>query len=344
MMRLPTWMWCIVTAGLASVAGSPARAVECELDRPIVFAGMDWQSNAFHTAVAQVITQHAFGCDSDILPGTTIPLLQGVAQGDIDVVMEVWKDNVTEVWNRALRRRQVVELGTNFPDAVQGWYVPRYLVMGDTAVAPGLTSVDDLPQYKQLFTDPEEPDKGRFYNCIAGWNCEVVNSAKLKAYGLEAHYTNFRPGTGAALAAAIASSYRREQPILTYYWGPTWVLGKYDMVMLEEPAYDEAVFMALATERNPTRATAYPVVEVAVGANRRFAETAPNLVTFLSAYKTDAAMVSDALAYMQETEGSAEDAALNFLQTRADVWRTWLTSSQAEAVSAFVQSVVEQNQ
>lgn len=307
-------------------------ALACDVDRPVVFAGMDWQSNAFHTAVAQKVLEAGYNCKTDVLPGTTIPLLQGVAQGDIDVVMEVWKDNVTEVWNRGLRRGQVVELGTNFPDAVQGWYVPRYLVEGSDAVAPGLKAVSDLPAYKALFVDPEEPQKGRFYNCIAGWNCEVINSAKLKAYGLDDYFTNFRPGTGAALAAAIASAFIREKPIVTYYWGPTWVLGKYDMVMLDEPPYEAEVFTALATSDYPVRATAYPVVEVVIGANRRFAEQAPTIIAFLKRYETDAALVSDALAYMEETAGTAEDAANNFLNTRFDLWSSWVDESTASRI------------
>ncbi|MEQ9112309.1 MAG: ABC transporter substrate-binding protein [Rhodospirillaceae bacterium] len=309
-------------------------AAACELNRPIVFAGMDWQSNAFHTAVAQFILEEGYGCETEVLPGTTIPLLQGVAQGDIDIVMEVWKDNVTEVWNRGLRRRQVIEVGINFPDAVQGWYVPRYLVSGENAPAPGLKDVSDLPNFKALFSDPEEPGKGRFYNCIAGWNCEVINSAKLKAYDLEDHYTNFRPGTGAALAAAIASAYLRQQPILTYYWGPTWVLGKYDMVQLSEPDYDAEVFTALATDAQPTQATAYPVVEVAIGANRRFSESAPNVIAFLERYETDSALVSEALAYMEETGGRAGDAAEHFLRTRSGVWSEWVDAARKAKIDA----------
>ena len=319
----------LIVLTMVIAAGS---ALACDVGRPVVFAGMDWQSNAFHTAVAQKVLEAGYNCKTDVLPGTTIPLLQGVAQGDIDVVMEVWKDNVTEVWNRGLRRRQVVELGTNFPDAVQGWYVPRYLVEGSDAVAPGLKAVSDLPAYKALFVDPEEPQKGRFYNCIAGWNCEVINSAKLKAYGLDDYFTNFRPGTGAALAAAIASAFIREKPIVTYYWGPTWVLGKYDMVMLDEPLYETEVFTALATSDYPVRATAYPVVEVVIGANRRFAEQAPTIIAFLKRYETDAALVSGALAYMEETAGTAEDAADHFLSTRFDLWSSWVDEPTASRI------------
>ena len=324
----------ILLSLLAVTIAQPASA--CELDRPIVFAGLDWPSNAWHTAIAQKILEAGYGCKTEVLPGTTIPLLQGVAQGNIDIVMEVWKDNVTEVWNRSMRRRQVVEVGTNFPDAVQGWYVPRYLVEGPDALAPDLKAVSDLPANKMLFKDPEEPDKGRFYNCIAGWNCEVINTAKLKAYGLDPHFTNFRPGTGAALASAVASAFIRRQPILTYYWSPTWLLGKYDMVMLEEPPYLPEIFQALSVTVAPTRATAYPVVQVVIGANRRFSELAPTIVAFLELYSTDANLVSEALAYMEETGQTADASARYFLETREEVWTPWVDESVAERIKQFL--------
>ncbi|MCB2777032.1 ABC transporter substrate-binding protein, partial [Listeria monocytogenes] len=74
--------------------------------------------------------------------------------------------------------------------ATEGWWVPEYLVKGDPqrgieAKAPELRSVADLPRDKALFREPEEPAKGRFYNCPTGWTCESVNSQKLKAYRLQ---------------------------------------------------------------------------------------------------------------------------------------------------------------
>lgn len=38
----------------------------------------------------------------------------------------------------------------------------------------------------------------------------------LKEYGLENTFTNFRPDTGAALDAAVLSSYKRGEPVLFY--------------------------------------------------------------------------------------------------------------------------------
>jgi glycine betaine/proline transport system substrate-binding protein len=133
---------------------------------------------------------------------------------------------------------KVVGVGAPIIGATEGWYVPRYVVEGDTKrnlipKAPDLKKITDLTQYAGLFKDQEEPKKGRFYNCPAGWTCELENSEMLKTYGLEASYTNFRPGTGPALDAAVLSSYKRGEPILFYYWSPTPLMGQVDLVKLE---------------------------------------------------------------------------------------------------------------
>lgn len=313
-----------------------AAAPKCEVDRPVVFAGLDWDSNAFHNAVARFILAHGYGCGSEEIPGSTLPLLAGMTRGDIDVTMEIWADNFPEAWAAAVKDGKAVELGVNFPDAVQGWFVPRYLVEGPGAPAPGLKSVADLPKYKDLFRDPEEPDKGRFYNGIAGWGAEVVSTKKLKAYKLERDFTNFRPGTGAALASAIASAYKRKKPILYYYWGPTWVMGMYDGVMLEEPAYDRKIWDEMAKSRDPERAVAFPPMKVYVAANAQFARKAPKIAAFLSKYRTSNAMVSKALVTMREAGGSnsADVAARRFLETRKDVWSQWVPADVAQRVEA----------
>ncbi len=316
-----------------------ALAQACELDRPVVFAGLDWDSNRIHTAIAGHILEHGYGCKTDTIPGSTIPMITGLTRGDLDVIMEVWRDNIPEAWAKALARDAVVELGVNFPDANQGWFVPRYLVEGDAergieAKAPDLKSVADLSRYKALFRDPEEPDKGRFYNCIAGWQCEVINTRKLKIYGLEAHYTNFRPGTGDALAAAIASAYKRGKPVLAYYWGPTWVLGVYDMIMLEEPPYNEKDWLELKEQNNPRVATAYPTVEVFVGVNKAFHDRAPALIAFLDKYQTSNALISELLGYMEAHKADEAEAAIHFLKTRPAIWTEWVPDTIRERVEA----------
>ncbi|MGX1307419.1 glycine betaine/proline transport system substrate-binding protein [Amorphus suaedae] len=316
------------------------RAVPvCEVDRPIVMAALDWDSSAFHNAVASFILEKGYGCQTSYVEGSTIPLLSRMARGQIDVTMEMWSSNVEEAWKQAVGRGAVRSLGVNFPDATQAWFVPKYLVEGDDAPAKGLKSVADLPRYKDLFADPDAPGKGRFYNCILGWGCEVINTKKLFAYGLTDSYTNYRPGTGAALASTIETDIQNKKPIVFYYWGPTWLLGKVgdQIVELEEPAYDEAIWTKLLEAPNPadvTQATAYPLVAVYKAVNTGFAETAPGIIEFLSRYETTNAMVSKALAYMQDNNATADEAAVHFLKENPDVWSPWVPAEVADTVKA----------
>lgn len=320
----------------ASFAPLPAAAADdaCELDRPVMFAGLDYQSAAFHTAIAKFITENGYGCAVDDLPGSVIPLINGVARGDVDVIMEIWTANPAQAWVDAEKRGEVVALGTTFPDAQEGWFVPSYLVDGDDAPIPSLKRVEDLPEYADTFQDPEEPSKGRFYNCPAGWQCEVVNSKKLIAYGLSDSYTNFRPGTGTALAAAVEAAYLRKKPILFYYWTPTALMGEYAFEKLEEPEFNQKIWDDMLASDDPDSATAYPVSKVIIGANKAFSEAAPNLTAFLKAYTTTSQLTSEALAGMEKNGTSADEAAKGFLKSHEDIWTKWVPEPVAAKVKA----------
>ncbi|WP_412776421.1 ABC transporter substrate-binding protein [Thalassospira lucentensis] len=342
MNTLPTGAAMLMAAGLAFTTfatTAQAQDASCEIDRPVMFAGLNYDSALFHNAVARFIIEKGYGCKTDALPGDVIPLLTGAGKGDVDVVMEIWRDNVADAWKKAEAAGNVSQIGVNFDDAVEGWFVPRYVIEGDAErgiepMAPDLKSVNDLPKYTDLFADAEEPGKGRFYNCPSGWVCEKVNSGKLAAYGLDDSFTNFRPGTGAALSAAIASAHKRGKPALYYYWGPTWVMGLYDSYRLEEPAYDKEIFDALKTDATPTKATAYPQSTVTVGVNNDFKEAAPNLITFLTNYETSNALVSEMLAYMQENDEKPDGAARYFLKQKPDIWKSWVPESVAQKVES----------
>ncbi|CAH1679047.1 ABC transporter substrate-binding protein [Hyphomicrobiales bacterium] len=321
-------------AALALGLGLGAPAIACELDRPLKMAGLDYDSAAFHTAVASAIAERGFGCKVERVPGAIAPLVNGLARGDVDIVMEIWMANPVDAWAKAAEAGKVEPLGTTFPDASEGWFVPRYLVLGPDAKAPELKSVQDLKRYKALFADPEEPGKGRFYNCVAGWVCEGINTKKLAVYGLSEDFTNTRGGSGEALVAAIEAALKRKRPVLFYYWGPSWLLGAYDLVKLDEPPFDAGIWAELKASDNPTRATAYPASKVVIGANVELAKKAPQLATFFRNYGTTSDMTSKMLAEAREKGIAPEAQAVAFLRTQPDIWRKWLPADVATKVAS----------
>lgn len=322
------------TATLLLGLGLAAPVLSCELDRPLKIAGLDYDSAAFHTAVARAVVEKGFGCKVERVPGVVAPLVNGLARGDVDVIMEIWLANPVEAWTRAEASGKVIPLGTTFPDANEGWYVPRYLVEGADAKAKDLKTVADLKRHKALFPDREEPGKGRFYNCVAGWVCEGINTKKLTAYGLADDYNNVRGGSGEALVAAIEASLKRRQPVLFYYWSPSWLIGAYDLVKLGEPAFDPAIWAELKASDKPTRATAYPVSKVVIGANLAFTQSAPQLTSFFRNYGISSALTSQMLGEARKAGITPEEQALRFLKDRPDDWRHWVTAEVAAKVQA----------
>jgi len=231
-----------VFALLGALAG-PATAAK----KAVRFADLSWDSAQVHNRIAGFIIKHGYGRDTEYIIGETALLMTGLMRGDVDVNMESWTENIQEVYDKATKSGKVIDLGPNYPDSWQGWLVPTFVIKGDAKrgikpMAPGLKSVYDLPKYWKVFKDPEVPTKGRFYNSIPGWLCTKINSKKLKAYGLDKYYTDFLPGSDAALAGSMVAAIKRGKPWVGYYWAPTWILGKLDMTPLEEPPFDKKVW------------------------------------------------------------------------------------------------------
>ncbi|MDH2433232.1 ABC transporter substrate-binding protein [Pokkaliibacter sp. MBI-7] len=333
------------SAGLLALAAGYATqaAAACEVDKTIHITGMSWSSNLFMAELARDILEKGYDCKAERIPGETIAMLTALIRGDADLMPEMWMNTMQDLWEKGKQQDKVEAFGDTYDQGgvdAEAWYVPRYVVEGDEkrgikAMAPDLKSVSDLPKYKALFKDPEEPEKGRFYNCPTGWNCEVVNSNKLVGYGLDSSFSNFRPGTGAALKAAIATNYKRGKPIVFYYWGPTDVLGKYDLVRLQEPAYDKAVFdQLIKPDSKPDKATAYPKSIILKAANKEFAQQAPQIMAFWQKFNLSNDEINKVLATMDNNNVEAEDAATQFLKEHPEQWSQWVPAGVAAKIKA----------
>lgn len=301
-------------------------------NKEIAFADAGWDSIKFHNAVAGIIAEEIYGYSWREVPGSTTVLHEGLLKGEIDVHMEVWTDNLA-TYDDDLAEGKLKELSINFDDNYQGVYVPRYVIEGDTErgikpLAPDLKYVWDLKDYPEVFPDDENEGMGRIYGAIPGWEVDEILHKKYLHYGLDDNFIYFRPGSDAALATAITSAYDKGEPIAAYYWEPTWLLGMYDMVLLEDEPFDEETYIEGETE--------LPAVKVTVAASNDFAEDNPEILEFLSNYKTSSQLTSEALAHMQETGDDYIETAKWFLRENEELLDEWLDSEDAETMKNYL--------
>ncbi len=329
----------IALAAISLIGGvAPANA-----KKTIIFADLGWDSVQVHNRVAGMIIEKGLGYPIKFVQGETVMLNTALIQargGEApNVNMETWTENWQELYDQGLAKGKdpntnqgFIHLGANFPNSVQGWYVPRYVVEGDKKrgikpMAPNLKSVSDLPNYWKLFKDPEDPTKGRFHSCIPGWSCALVNEKKFDVYGIEKYYNIMQPGSGPALAASMETAYKRGKPWLGYYWAPTWVLGKLDMLLLEEPKFDQKIW-------DTTKACEYPAVKCDIIVHKSLPKEAPEVVAFLKNYETTLDINNKFLAYMQDHKAGTEDAAKWFLKEYESLWTQWVSPEVVAKVKA----------
>jgi glycine betaine/proline transport system substrate-binding protein len=322
---------------------SGAQASYCGSGRQVIFAGLNWESGEFITAVMREILERGFDCHTETIPGNTITFEQALANDDLQVVAEEWIER-SEIWKKAAAAGQVRAIGNTFTGATEGWAVPQYVVKGDPArhiepAAPGLTNVAQLaePKYVALFRDPEQPTRGRFLNCPSGWTCEPENTRKLRAYGLEDRYIDFRPGTGPAMDAAIVSAYLQGQPLLFYYWSPSAIAGRMRLSPLEEPPYTPDCWKNMMDVDSTHHGCASPPSVIVYGVSSVFAAAAPEIVAVLAKATFPLAELNANLAAMAQAQRDARAQALLFLQARPEIWQSWVGPALATRINAGLQ-------
>ena len=293
-------------------------------NEPIIFADEGWDSVRFHNEIAGIIIEEGYGFDTEQTTGSSAAIWKGLEQGDIDVHMEAWTENLGEIYTDAIDSGEVEKLSVNFDDNYQGLYVPTYMIEGDEErgiepTAPDLKYITDLPEYVDLFTDPDDPDMGRIIGSISGWSIDEILEEAIEDYGLDEYYNYVSPGSESSINASLVKAYEDGEPWVGYNYEPNWIMGLYDMTPLLEENPDGIVAQVASQDIN-------------VAANVSLEDRAPEVVEFLKKYETTSDIASEALTYIQEEDADAHDAAIKFLEENEDIWTEWVPEDVANQV------------
>ncbi len=152
-------------------------------------------------------------------------------KGQPDIAPEAWIDLLPDVVKKGQDDGRIITVGSPLPDGgVQGWWIPQYLADAH----PDIKTIGDALKHPELFPASEDPSKGAILNGPQGWGGTVVTTQLFSAFdGEKAGFTLVDTGSAAGLDGAIAKAYERKEGLLTYYWSPTALLGKYKMVKLD---------------------------------------------------------------------------------------------------------------
>ncbi len=327
----------IGTLTLGTALAGFAGAASAEGCGSLTIASMNWQSAELAAALDAFILNNGYGCSAEVIQGDTVPTITSmVEKGQPEIAPEGWVDLVPEVIQSGLSEGKIVVTGDILSDgAVQGWWIPKYIADAN----PDLKTIDDVLKHPELFPDPEDAAKGAVFNGPQGWGGTVVTTQLYKAFGAEAAgFTLVDTGSAAGLDGSIARAYEQQKGWVGYYWAPTALLGKYEMVKLDHGValdMDEWKSCTSNAECAEPKKNDWPKDKVQTVVAKTFADAAPaEVMDYLGKRSWTNATVNGVMAWMTDNQATGEDGAKHFLQENEDLWLNWVTPEAAEKIKA----------
>jgi len=299
----------------------------------LVAADGGWDSKKFHNNIAKLVIENAYdGYKLNFSMASNMMNWQSLINGDVDLNIECWTENVASYVDD-VKNGDVVEIGVLVEDSRQGLYVPKYVIEGDRSrgiapMAPGLKEVKDLIKFPHAFPDDENPSRGRIYGSVPGWMLDEILYKKYQYYGLDEKFNYVRLGSEVAIFASLLSAYNLGQPWVGYCYEPTWITGKLDLVLLEDAPYEPAGYLE--------GKTAFSSQKLMNVGGKHFVARAPEIVEFFKKYKTGSAILSEALAYLDDTKATHFDAAIWFLKKHDNLIDEWLPAANAKKLRQYL--------
>ena len=152
-----------------------------------------------------------------------------------------------------------------------------------------------------------------------------MDCPKLDSWNFSEQFNLISSGSDSGLSASLSAAYEKGDPWVGYYWEPTWVTGKYDIVLLEETPYSDELWAdGFNCEIKAVRCT--------ITVDKATLENHPEAVEFLSKYKTSSSLISEMLAYMMDNDIDIDETAEWFLKEKQDIWKQWVPEDKFDLV------------
>jgi glycine betaine/proline transport system substrate-binding protein len=302
----------------------------------VSIADMNWGSASVAANVDKIILEKGYNCSVQLVAGDTMPTYTSLDEkAQPDMAPEFWVNSVrTPLDKAATEGRLVIGAEILADGAIEGWWIPKFIADAH----PDIKTVQQALQHPELFPAPDNPNKGAVTNCPMDWSCQVSTANLFRALGAQdKNFELVNTKSAAGLDTSIANAFEKKIGWLGYYWAPTAILGKYEMVKLSfDVPHDRADWDACTAVPNcpNPKVNSYPTSQAFTLVTKQFTEKAAVAMDYIKTRKWSNSTVNSILAWQADKQATSEDAAKHFLNTMPEVWTKWVSPEVAEKVKA----------
>jgi glycine betaine/proline transport system substrate-binding protein len=197
-------------------------------DETIKLAINEWTGQHVTTHIAGQLLEK-LGYKVEYVTAGNFPQFEGLSDGSISASLEVWMNNVGDIFPKALESGKIVDIGQLNLQTKEGWIYPKYM----TSVCPGLPDWTALekPDCIKALASPETFPNGRLLDYPADWGSRAATIAADNNMKL----TAVPAGSEGALVAELESAAAAKKPLLMMFWAPHYALAEVDVDWVKLP-------------------------------------------------------------------------------------------------------------
>ncbi|GID97038.1 ABC transporter substrate-binding protein [Amorphoplanes digitatis] len=218
----------LAACGDSSTAITAPPGVERTPCGTVSIAVNPWVGYAANVAVVSYLLKQELGCKVVETDLTEDESWEGLASGQVDVILENWgHDDLKKTYIDD--KRVAVEQGLTGNKGVIGWYVPPWMAKE----YPNITKWKNLNDFADMFVTAKSEGKGQL---LGGDPSFVTNDASL-IKNLNLNFSVVYAGSEDALIAEFKKAEADRKPLIGYFYTPQWLLSEIKLVHIPLPLY-----------------------------------------------------------------------------------------------------------
>jgi glycine betaine/proline transport system substrate-binding protein len=312
MLVLTVFKRAAIAVGLLAGAVGCAQAADLGAkDEPIKLAVLEWTGNHVSVHMAGQLLEK-LGYKVEYVTAGSFPEFSGLADGSLSASIEVWMNNVGDIFPKVLEAKQIEVVGPLKLETKEGWVYPKYMEQ----TCPGLPDWSALmkPECVQALATPDTAPNGRFLDYPADWGSRAATIIADNSMPYQA----VPAGSEGALVAELDAATAAKTPLIMMFWGPHYALAQNDVGWVKLPpckSQDNAHCI------NP------PEVKKIVWSG--FAEKWPAAYKLLQALEVNAEEQQEMMLRIDKGGENIDKVVKEWVDSHEDRWRPWVDGAQS---------------
>ena len=291
-------------------AGLPAAAADLgAVDEPIKIAMLEWTGAQISGQLAGQILEKA-GYKVEYVTAGNFPQFSGLADGTLSASVEVWMNNVGDIYPTVKAAGSIEDLGPLGLQTREGWIYPMFM----ETLCPGLPDWTALqtPECVAALGTADTLPNGRFLDYPADWGSRAATIIADNALPL----TTVPSGSEGAMVAELRAAEAANTPLMMMFWAPHFVLAEAEVGWVTMPP---------CKDTSNEHCIPPPDVDKIVWSG--FGEKWPAAYDILKAFQVN---TDDQQKMMLEIDKAGEPidkAAAAWIANNESVWKPWVDAA-----------------